>query len=281
MKARTVLVVVFATLVGAVGFVRAQDEPKDCPYFSAMPNYELSTSEDKEFDAHSFFTGKGVVSVEGKLWSKYYSLKEGAAQASELQITRNYANALKAIGGTVYNEGACEGETCGDFEGWKFVSGRASKDGKEIWLEVAVYNGGQNYQMFVVEREAMKQDVSASGLLAALNAEGHVAIYINFDTNRADIKPESRPVIDQVLAMLKENPGLAISVEGHTDSTGTPEKNKTLSEQRAKAVVAALVGDGIDAKRLSAVGFGQEKPVADNASEGGRAKNRRVELVKR
>ena len=280
MRMAPFLTVIFATLLG-VGIARAQEEPKDCPYFSAMPNYELGSSEDKEFDAHSFFNGKGLVSIEGKLWSKYYSLKEGATQASELQITRNYANALKAIGGTVYIEGLCEGEKCGDYEGWKFVSGKASKDGKEIWLEVAVYNSGQNYQMTVVEREAMKQDVSASGLLAALNAEGHVAIYINFDTNRADIKPESRPVIDQVVAMLKENPGLSLSVEGHTDTTGAPEKNKVLSQQRAKAVVTALVGAGIDAKRLSAVGLGQEKPIADNSSEEGRAKNRRVELVKR
>jgi OOP family OmpA-OmpF porin len=281
MRTRTFLTVVFATLLGGVGIVRAQEEPKDCPYFSAMPNYYINTSDDKEFDAHSFFNGKGFVTVEGKLWSKYYSLKEGATQASELQITRNYANALRAIGGTVYVAGPCVDEKCGDYYDWKVVSGKASKDGKEIWLEIVVHNSGGDYQMIVVEREAMKQEVSASGLLAALNAEGHVALYINFDTNKADIKPDSKPVIDQVVAMLKENPGLSLSVEGHTDSSGSAEKNKALSGQRAKAVVAALVGDGIDGKRLSAVGFGQEKPIADNSSEDGRAKNRRVELVKR
>jgi OOP family OmpA-OmpF porin len=281
MKTGTRVVLVVAATLLVAGPALAQDELKECPYFTAMPSYQLTNSDDKEFDAHRFFDGKRLVNVEGKLWSKYYELKEGAAQAGELQIIRNYANALRAIGGTVLIDGTCEGAKCEDYEGWAFVSGKASKDGKEIWLELVPHNSGADYQMIVVEREAMKQDVSASGLLAALNAEGHVALYINFDTNKADIKPDSRPIIDQVVTMLKGTPGLSLSVEGHTDATGTLEKNRALSEQRAKAVVGALVAAGIDSARLSAVGYGQERPLADNSTEGGRAKNRRVELVKR
>ena len=143
------------------------------------------------------------------------------------------------------------------------------------------HNGGADYQMTVVEREPMRQDVTASGLLAALNSDGHVALYINFDTSRAEIRPESRPIVEQVVAMLLANPGLALSVEGHTDATGTAAGNRLLAEQRARSVVAALVAGGVDPARLSAAGYGQERPVADNASEDGRAKNRRVELVKR
>ena len=281
MKTRTRLGLVVAGTLLVAGPARAQDELKECPYFTAMPSYELTGSDDKEFDAHRFFNGGEFVNVEGKLWSKYYELKEGATQASELQILRNYANALRAIGGTVFISGTCEGSKCEDYEGRAFVSGKASKAGKEVWLELVPHNSGADYQMTVVERQAMKQDVTASGLLAALNAEGHVALYINFDTNKADIKPDSRPIIDQVAAMLRENPGLSLSVEGHTDATGSPERNRPLSEQRAKAVVAALVAAGIDGARLSAVGYGQEKPLADNSTEEGRAKNRRVELVKR
>lgn len=81
--------------------------------------------------------------------------------------------------------------------------------------------------------------------------------------------------------MMKSNPELKLSVEGHTDNVGTPASNKTLSEARAKSVVSALVGQGIAADRLSPVGYGKDKPVADNGTEEGRAKNRRVELVKR
>jgi outer membrane protein OmpA-like peptidoglycan-associated protein len=108
-----------------------------------------------------------------------------------------------------------------------------------------------------------------------------VTLYINFDTNKATIKPESKPIVDQIVVLLKDNFGLNVSIEGHTDSTGIPAKNKTLSQERAQSVVNALVAAGIDKKRLSAVGWGQEKPMADNKTEEGKAKNRRVEIVKK
>jgi outer membrane protein OmpA-like peptidoglycan-associated protein len=94
------------------------------------------------------------------------------------------------------------------------------------------------------------------------------------------IKPESEAIINQIAAMLKSDPGLKVSIEGHTDNAGTAASNKTLSEARAKAVVASLLGKGIDKARLSSKGWGQEKPVADNDSEDGKARNRRVEIVK-
>ncbi|MDW8467024.1 MAG: OmpA family protein [Chloroherpetonaceae bacterium] len=138
------------------------------------------------------------------------------------------------------------------------------------------------YFLTVVELEEMKQEVVASSeILDALNKTGRVALYINFDVGKDIIKPESQPIIDEVVKLLRENPSLKLSIEGHTDDTGTPEGNQRLSEMRAKAVMNALVSRGIDAKRLSAVGYGRTKPIADNATEEGRAKNRRVELVKK
>ena len=81
--------------------------------------------------------------------------------------------------------------------------------------------------------------------------------------------------------MMKAHPEVKVAVEGHTDNVGAPASNRTLSDQRAKSVVAAITAQGIGAGRLTAAGFGQDKPVADNASEDGRARNRRVELVRR
>jgi outer membrane protein OmpA-like peptidoglycan-associated protein len=81
--------------------------------------------------------------------------------------------------------------------------------------------------------------------------------------------------------MMKSNPDLKIGVEGHTDNVGSPASNKTLSEARAKSVVSALVAQGISADRLTPAGYGQDNPVADNNTEEGRAKNRRVELIKK
>ncbi|MER3525378.1 MAG: hypothetical protein C4336_00170 [Armatimonadota bacterium] len=95
------------------------------------------------------------------------------------------------------------------------------------------------------------------------------------------IKPESQPLIDQVAQAMKAEPEMKVSIEGHTDNTGDPAANKKLSERRAKAVQESLVAKGIAAARLSSRGWGQEKPVADNRSEEGKAKNRRVEIIKK
>ena len=81
--------------------------------------------------------------------------------------------------------------------------------------------------------------------------------------------------------MLKQNPDLKVSVEGHTDNVGSDKSNKTLSENRAKSVMTALISGGIDKSRLSSKGWGETKPVGDNSTEDGRFKNRRVEIVKK
>jgi outer membrane protein OmpA-like peptidoglycan-associated protein len=138
------------------------------------------------------------------------------------------------------------------------------------------------YELTVCERGEMKQDVevSADQMQSALDADGHIALYIQFDTNKAVIKPESKSVIDEIVKLLGNKADLKVSIEGHTDSTGDPKKAKKLSEDRAMAVVTALTKAGVDKKRLKTAGWGATKPIADNDSDEGRAKNRRVELVK-
>jgi OOP family OmpA-OmpF porin len=114
-----------------------------------------------------------------------------------------------------------------------------------------------------------------------LLSEGRARVYgILFDIDSAVIRPESKPVIDEVLGVLKDEPGWKVTIEGHTDSTGNDSHNLTLSQQRADSVKAFLVAGDIDGGRLKTKGFGSGKPVADNASELGRAQNRRVELVR-
>lgn len=103
---------------------------------------------------------------------------------------------------------------------------------------------------------------------------------ITFDTGKSVIKPELAGELNRIVQLLKENPSLRFSVEGHTDATGSASSNQKLSEERARAVVARLAEMGIDTDRLTAKGYGQNNPVADNSSAEGRAKNRRVEFVK-
>jgi outer membrane protein OmpA-like peptidoglycan-associated protein len=110
---------------------------------------------------------------------------------------------------------------------------------------------------------------------------GRARVYgVNFDTDSDKIKDESTPTLDKIVAILSSRPELKITVEGHTDSTSTPEHNQDLSERRAAAVKNYLVTAGIDSSRLSAAGFGATRPVAGNDNELGRAQNRRVELAK-
>ena len=118
-------------------------------------------------------------------------------------------------------------------------------------------------------------------MLDALNKNGFIALYINFDTNKATIKPESQPTIDQIALLMKNNPDLKVSIEGHTDNTGTAANNNILSQQRADSVKAAVAKQSINVSRMTTKGWGQDKPVADNRTEEGRAKNRRVEIVKK
>ena len=106
-------------------------------------------------------------------------------------------------------------------------------------------------------------------------------LYVNFATGKATILAESNKTLDEAAQVLKAASSLKIEVAGHTDNAGTPDSNQKLSLERAKAVTAALVQRGIAASRLTAKGYGQTVPVADNRTDEGKAKNRRVELVKK
>jgi OmpA-OmpF porin, OOP family len=155
---------------------------------------------------------------------------------------------------------------------------------RQIWLEVwQPRYVDTNYFLTVVEKQDMALRAAllpAEQMKQALDAEGHVMIPVLFDTDKTDIKPESAPLMEEVVKLMKQNPSLKLRIEGHTDTQGTPAYNVTLSDGRAKSVMLALLKAGIDPARLEAKGFGQTNPVADNTTEEGRAKNRRVELVK-
>ena len=104
---------------------------------------------------------------------------------------------------------------------------------------------------------------------------------ILFETGKATLKPESMEEIQKVADYMKKNPSVRFEVQGHTDNQGSDALNDPLSQQRAEAVVKALEGLGVDGFNLRAVGKGSHEPVADNKTDAGRAKNRRVEFIKK
>jgi len=270
-KAVIVFMAVMTVMFSAAWLAGQEDEAgcKDHPMFTRMKNFHITSCE-SNFDAVEFSVdAEKTQTVEGQKTVITYTLNDDATAPSQLQICRNYQNAAKQLGGALV------------YESDSYASFKIVKNGKEIWLKVEIYNSATLYSLTILEKGEMTQEVTANEMLEALNKDGFMALYINFDTGKSDIRPESRPIIDQVVALLKGNPDLKLSIEGHTDNVGTPQDNKTLSEQRARSMMNAIVSQGIAAARVSAVGWGQDKPAADNRSEEGRAKNRRVEIVKK
>jgi outer membrane protein OmpA-like peptidoglycan-associated protein len=124
--------------------------------------------------------------------------------------------------------------------------------------------------------------VKAADIADALASKGFIDLYgIYFDTDKTDVKPESSATLDEMASLMKIDRSLKLEVSGHTDNSGAKPHNLALSQGRADAVVKLLVSKyGIDPKRLVAKGYGDAKPIAANATEDGKAKNRRVELRK-
>jgi OOP family OmpA-OmpF porin len=146
-------------------------------------------------------------------------------------------------------------------------------NGHTIVLLDVVESAPMESKMVTVDAGAMAKDVAATG---------HVALYgIYFDHDKADIKPESAPTIEEIAKFLKQEPKLTLYVVGHTDNVGGYDYNMGLSQRRAASVVKELTSKhGVQAARLKPAGTGPLAPVAPNDTEEGRAKNRRVELVK-
>lgn len=314
------IVLVLAVLLGAGSALAAEPKgAADVPWVGRYEGSTIITFEQVAFDEAAFLTRKpkgperdpaDFTRVEGKRTRITYQAPKGR---SALEVYRNYEQKMLAGGFT--SVFACQAEACGVSTNYLirlaygpellgpfgFAAGfsRAARYGvfrktlngvdQMAALYVAEYaNGDYGPRLALMTYEAAGLETgkivvpSAAEINQSLNANGRIALYgIYFDTGLAALKPESKPTLDQILALLKANPQLSLIVAGHTDSTGDYQANLRLSEQRAAAVVAALVKAGAPPARLTAFGAGQAVPTASNDNDAGRAKNRRVELVKR
>lgn len=256
--------------------------------------------------------------IEGKYTRIIYAYP---AEWSSLEVMRNYQAAIQKAGlKTIYScekaacgdgfggiflpfmeQGDFQGEGSSDYWASPFNYGRADEryllasgkrsDGSTIFAAVYAVGptsgqlGGVYLQ--IVEPKAMETDkvsvnLNAEDMSKGLAAEGKIALYgLYFDTGKAVIKPESKAQLAEMAALLQKEAALKVYIVGHTDNQGAAASNITLSQQRADAVVKALVADyKISASRLAAKGVASYSPIASNDSDAGKAKNCRVELVK-
>jgi OmpA-OmpF porin, OOP family len=246
----------------------------DHPLFTRMQNMHIASCRLVEFDRMMFKTGKArgtETPVEGRRFEIRYITNTGGTPPSPVAVLRNHQDAVKAIGGAVA------------FEDARYTTLTVSKDGHDVWAQVDTA-WGRGYQLIIVEKKAMAQEVTASAEIfqSGLKTSGHVEVPgIFFDTGKSELKPESDAAIAEVAKLLKADPALKVYVVGHTDNVASLDLNARLSQARAEAVVQALVGrHAIAASRVIGRGVGPLAPVATNESEDGRAKNRRVELVR-
>jgi OOP family OmpA-OmpF porin len=267
MKVAGKVALTLGSFVLSAAVLTAQPDQAGCadhPLFpTRMPDYRIDTCKVEDYGVYEFWTTKGPkVPVEGKFtFISYAFIGPRGSEPSGLAVVRNYQNAIQKVGGAILQS----------VPTW-WVNAKIVKDGNgKIWLRI-------------VEKKAMEQIIVADAASFAndIKTTGHVAVYgINFDTGKATITSESAQAIGEVAKLLKADPGLKVHVVGHTDNVGTLETNLKLSQDRAQAVLQALVQQhGIAGARLRAYGCGAFAPVASNDAEDGRAKNRRVEIVK-
>jgi len=316
------LVIALIVWAARAGIVQAADPAAadvkgshDHPLLPRFANSRIIKFDEKAFDARDLIVEpveqsgeRGTLHVEGKATLIAY---KAPADASIIQLFRNYETALKDAGfETLYR---CSGDRCGKAfrrtvvpfgqisdqgtivpfggEHPEYVAAKLGRAEGDVYAMVYVNDspgmGSAPYVVLrVVEERPMQQTmvkVDAVEMARGIAKGGHIALYgIYFDTDKADLKPESKDTLDEMANLLRADPGLTLYVVGHTDNQGTAEYNLELSQRRARAVVAELSSKyGVEARRLTPYGVGLYSPVASNDSEQGRAQNRRVELVKR
>ncbi len=244
--------------------VETVTDKQDLPYLTPLPGSKMDKAVHDQRSIEVKLPNATDTTLAFSDMTRWY---EEPAGVSSYEFATIYRTALAAAGWDL---------TRVQIGGDAAITAHYGKNGRDIWLYT--HSDGSRQSVNLVDYGA---ETKKSALEQQLAKAGHVALYgIYFDTDSAVPRPESEATLQNVLDMLNGNAALKLEIQGHTDSTGGADHNATLSDARAKSVVAWLTGHGIDAARLTPRGYGATVPVADNGSPEGRAKNRRVELAK-
>lgn len=279
------------------------------PYFKLPDGYM--------FNDPNSYRGKGVVNdvdkeyfynhgiyfpMEGKTFKAQIRVDDEKfkdKKFSKLEVQKSFDELIAGIGGVKINNG--EPLQSGQKDSLDKTDANAYRDGymhschnfddvhtyvirtKDKTVFVQYNIGADQSDITVLEPKVFENKMSiipAAEIQKQLDEKGKAILYINFDTDKATLKPDGKQYVDEILKLLNNKKELKLSIEGHTDNTGEAKYNKDLSKQRATTVLKELTDAGITPSRLQVQGFGSEKPLVNNDTESNKAKNRRVELIK-
>lgn len=269
------------------------------PYFSFPKGLKSQNKTiEREYDIIYFPIDSIMTPLEGKTFKVNVSLEDRKNDSWSLAFfLKSYDDAILEAGGHKIFDGKISKEEYNRFSKEASYLGESGsigytnqtiktyiirrKDGKNIYIQLTGNNAGG--KLNILQEEGFKQTITkitADDIVKDLAEKGKSILYINFDIDKSEITTDGKEIINQIADALKKDNSVNIAIEGHTDNTGDASHNKKLSNDRANAVMHALINQKIDKSRLSAKGFGAERPLVSNDSESNKAKNRRVELVK-
>ncbi|WP_428742042.1 OmpA family protein [Tenacibaculum sp.] len=271
----------------------------DFPFFSAPEGTKyMNNVKPKDFDFIVVVTPDDIFEVEGKTFCAYVQQdEEGNKEISNRYLLKSYEDAIQKAGGIKVFEGKLEGErkekyinlcTYAGLDGSidiynnPIITYAIHKNDGNVYIAIdkAKY-GGISIQ--IVQEKGFEQTIKfikSDKIQKDLEETGKSVLHINFDTDKATLKPDGISAVNEIVTVLKNLPDMKIEINGYTDNTGNEGHNLKLSEERASTVKNEIIIAGIDQNRLISHGYGQNNPIADNSSEEGKAQNRRVELIK-
>ena len=300
------IVILAITILLVHPALAAKKGKTDHPLVRPYEGSKIYSKSVKEFDGYHVFKGwdkktkkYNTQMLEGKITKIRY---KNPPERSVLELYRNYQSALEKEGITFLYE--CDQAKMECIDGpivastlrqqfgihafgrnsGRYMFAKIEQEEQIAYLVLVV--GKQSTDVHVVEMKKMetgKVILDLAALTKDLEKKGFVVVEgIYFDTDKTTLKPDSKPAIDEVAKLLKDRPDLKLYVVGHTDMQGNLSHNMNLSKGRAKAVVTSLINNySVAPERLESHGVGPLAPVASNAQENSRAKNRRVVLIER
>lgn len=263
------------------------------PYIGTPEGYSYNGTKTLDYDRFMFAINGKVVPLEGRLFKAPLQRIDNA-EMSPVFVEKSFVDFMESLGAQKLNDSQIDYKV---YELAKYNSeksdvnigqvthtyGLKTQEGQPVIFQLGL--NGPRYN--IMQLKDFKQTLSllppeaeADNLQKTIAADGKAVLHINFDTDKASLQTDGSLIVDEIAKLLKTNAPLKLSIEGHTDNTGSAERNLALSKDRAVAVRDKLVALGIDPARLKTAGFGSDKAVAANDSEASKARNRRVELVK-